>query len=439
MKNFMQKLSAIGISLTLLFGNFLPYYTTVQPLQAETTLDSNTLGGFIILWLAGMGISINSQGPNLNCWVNDEFEKWKKLNYDQVDLDNLAARQQEQKLSYDKAFLQIGSVLYNAYSGFASYLQKTFSINKSSSNVIVGNVTFENYFSFTLSQEPTNLGSIISSSNKGNELTIWSVNDVSIPCRMVTLNTAFGYSSYLFSDVNVGDVRTNQRIPVDSSFHQNNGLKINSKFYIYDCPPYTLTSLIPYFDGDISLYPWSNENVALAYKYAYGDFALDDRQVLADGNVKLDDRVITTSKDATLDLSKLVSMDGVTTTDQLMDILKQWTLDNSYPADYPLADAEATTDEPSDVPSDIVNGKVEGLTSVFPFCVPYDVKAFFDVLVADPVAPKWTFHLDYYEMKYDLTLNLADFESVFVVFRYGMLGLFILGLILITREIVGGE
>lgn len=434
MKNFMRKLSAIGISLTLLFGNFLPFYTTVQPLQAETTLDSNTLGGFIILWLAGMGITINSKGPNLNGWVNDEFEKWKKLNYDSVDLDKLAERQQEQKLSYDKAFLKIGSDLYNAYSGFASYLQKTFSINFSSSNVVVGNITTENYFVPIYSEsrnqyriENINFGDTFfnyvyfANGTVNSRWTVCRVNNeyyiVAVTDSGVSFSGSCGYDSPtlgFFGTTTIHDELNGYRIYFNGRFSSNVDL--------------------PNFDEihSVSLLTW-------IVNRTYGDFALDDRQVLADGNVKLDDRVITTSKDATLDLSKLVSMDGLTTTDQVMDILKQWTLDNSYPADYPMADAEASTDVPSDVPSDIANGKIEGLQTVFPFCVPYDIKEFFNVLVADPVAPKWTFHLDYYDMKYDLTLNLADFESVFVVFRYGMLGLFILGLILITREIVGGE
>ena len=58
---------------------------------------------------------------------------------------------------------------------------------------------------------------------------------------------------------------------------------------------------------------------------------------------------------------------------------------------------------------------------------------------AEPKAPKWTFDLDNFSEGYKLTIDMSDYETIIVVFRYGMLGLFIIGLILITRHIVGGE
>lgn len=80
-----------------------------------------------------------------------------------------------------------------------------------------------------------------------------------------------------------------------------------------------------------------------------------------------------------------------------------------------------------------------GLENVFPFCIPWDIYAFISLLEADPVAPKFEFpfrdpktHEDVYYI-----VDLSPFDSVAVVVRYGFDLLFIIGLALVTRALIG--
>lgn len=89
------------------------------------------------------------------------------------------------------------------------------------------------------------------------------------------------------------------------------------------------------------------------------------------------------------------------------------------------------------------NFKLNGsrLSNVFPFCIPWDLIAFFTCLCADPVAPVFTYDFsEQFGFDFCLTVDFSDsrYSVVFDVVRWGSLLFFILGLILITRNIIRG-
>lgn len=76
-----------------------------------------------------------------------------------------------------------------------------------------------------------------------------------------------------------------------------------------------------------------------------------------------------------------------------------------------------------------------GLQSVFPFCIPFDIYAFFECLAADPVAPvfTWRFYVpDICDETF--TVDLSVFNSVAQIVRTMELLAFIVGLAVVTRD-----
>ena len=83
---------------------------------------------------------------------------------------------------------------------------------------------------------------------------------------------------------------------------------------------------------------------------------------------------------------------------------------------------------------------VVDLSKFFPFCIPFDLVYLLDVLDAEPQAPRFEIPLKLpaYGIDYTFVIDLSDFESVAAVFRTFETILFILGLILLTRELIQG-
>lgn len=108
---------------------------------------------------------------------------------------------------------------------------------------------------------------------------------------------------------------------------------------------------------------------------------------------------------------------------------------------------EGVTDEPivgvppspPSVPTELKDYTVDGLSDLFPFCLPFDLIDFLGVLAAEPEAPHftWTFSypsLDGSMKTHDLEIDLSPFDSVAVLLRDMECILFVVGLILITRD-----
>lgn len=88
------------------------------------------------------------------------------------------------------------------------------------------------------------------------------------------------------------------------------------------------------------------------------------------------------------------------------------------------------------------NGFVlSGLENFFPFCIPFDIYSFITILVADPVAPVIHWHIYNPVTKTDniMTLDFSMWEPVVILFRYIFDFLFIIGLALIARSLIGGD
>lgn len=82
-----------------------------------------------------------------------------------------------------------------------------------------------------------------------------------------------------------------------------------------------------------------------------------------------------------------------------------------------------------------------GLENFFPFCIPFDIYAFITILVADPVAPviHWQIYNPVTNENNEIVLDFAMWESIVVLMRYIFDFLFIIGLALLARSLIGGD
>lgn len=107
-------------------------------------------------------------------------------------------------------------------------------------------------------------------------------------------------------------------------------------------------------------------------------------------------------------------------------------------------ESEKPTEKPEETEKPGVPEGAGGFTAdfkkLFPFCIPFDLVRAFKVFNADPVAPKfeWTLKIKFIDFEYKFVLDLKEFNSVAVVCRSLILILFILGLILVTRNLIRG-
>ena len=77
------------------------------------------------------------------------------------------------------------------------------------------------------------------------------------------------------------------------------------------------------------------------------------------------------------------------------------------------------------------------LKDFFPFCIPFDLYAFFQLLDADPVAPVLSWEIpDLSGQVYSLSIDLAEWDSVALLFRRLQLFLFITGLAAASRKFI---
>lgn len=104
--------------------------------------------------------------------------------------------------------------------------------------------------------------------------------------------------------------------------------------------------------------------------------------------------------------------------------------------DAPAIDEQVQTGpETIQVNSNPADYASPGLSSVFPFCIPFDLYEFFECLAADPEAPEisWRFYVPGI-CDEQIEIDLSQFDTVAQIVRTMELLAFIVGLALVTRE-----
>lgn len=90
-----------------------------------------------------------------------------------------------------------------------------------------------------------------------------------------------------------------------------------------------------------------------------------------------------------------------------------------------------------------VSDKLKDLSGKFPFCIPFDLVDCFKSFGSNEAAeaPKWdlTFRIPGTNKDYKFSVDLSTFDKYIPIFRSGVLILFLIGLILGTRKLIGWQ
>lgn len=135
--------------------------------------------------------------------------------------------------------------------------------------------------------------------------------------------------------------------------------------------------------------------------------------------------------------------------DEDLPFVVQGALQDAIAKTKPLVDADtdAQTKAVADAvvvvtPDATVNTQnfTKDLTTVFPFCIPFDLMRAVQYLECKGVAPCWKFPfvIDSLDFSYTFVVDMAKFESLAKIMRSCETLLFVGGLIVITRNIVRG-
>lgn len=128
-----------------------------------------------------------------------------------------------------------------------------------------------------------------------------------------------------------------------------------------------------------------------------------------------------------LDGTKALEQAGVRVVDRATDHV----VDDSGVTDIPIADVVVDTSEFDDY-------TLPGLQTLFPFCLPFDMIDFLNVLSASPQAPHLQVPLKYPTSsgwnEYVFDIDFSQFDDVAALLRSCECLLFIVGLIMITRD-----
>nr|DAN96454.1 MAG TPA: hypothetical protein [Inoviridae sp.] len=456
MKVLLKKISCLLISCIIfacpIYSN-ANYHNSLLEVHAEdTTMHYNQ---WLVLFLASLGLSVTTLAPNPYNWVGDELEKFIKR-YKQEEQDRIQNAYIEWQAQMNdlkgQPIVEVPPILYNVFSDFVKFFQTDHGLT-SANNVQIGNILTSNFE--TLSNGQSYHPEVYTVDNTIANISRGKIQNASKPVHCVySVYNAYDAYTYFMSQASFSN----------DGFESKYDSDLNIYYLSFSFSAYSKWFRSDYI-GKIFKMSSNQPDISLAYKYTFGDQAVLDDKVIGAGDLKLDDRVLETDENATLDLTKVNFGQGVGVDATIADISKwlngvingtqdlDWGKVVPIPDVKPIPIPEPTTEplpttepipttEPAPTPfppGEIENYQTPSLTNVFPFCIPYDVVKFFQVLNAEPQAPKWTFDLNNLSEGYKLTIDMKDYDTIIIVFRYGMLGIFIIGLILITRYIVGGQ
>lgn len=163
------------------------------------------------------------------------------------------------------------------------------------------------------------------------------------------------------------------------------------------------------------------------------DKTLDNVDVVTELDIPADDAIPVDLTGVAVGELAVPYTDAVPNTDTV-DVAKDVTLPDKTPT------KEKAKTKPKNRTGEFT---LSGLQEVFPFCVPWDLKALGSTLAADAKAPKFTVKLpsgmDKKGVVYtEVVVDLKQFDDVAKIFRVMELLLFCIGLVFVTRYLIKG-
>ncbi len=218
---------------------------------------------------------------------------------------------------------------------------------------------------------------------------------------------------------NIGDPNSMLEIAPDGTITGADGITIEQIRAL-------LNELVDQLDNDIDLSSLE-EYLKAIEKAAENVLTAEQLNVLLNGlKLKI--------KDYSGDLSKILSAINSlkeldqTQADKLTSIEEQ----TKTIAEALTAEQDITADKKFDINTPSV------ITDKFPFSLPFDVYHVYNILSAEPVAPKFTFPLKMDGVfDYSFEVDLSEYEWIAVIVRWLLFIIFIVGLIIVTNKLIG--
>lgn len=440
MKIIKNRISAVLLSVYMVFGVVSTDYLTVQAF--EWVVPSLTVGESL-LWLMGLLGITYTEGASAWRDVSPEYEQEfidyaneHGLTYTQTNtwLNDVASG----KLN------QLSEVWTNFKDWIKSKLSATVAFDGTCSSVIqrefpsvttIDNIV--NNFEFTSAMKFTNsIGTYFCFFPANATVTVYDNSGtmtIKFECSYIISTSSFLNSSSTY-------VRLDRKNNIASfTFYDD----IDYYFYNFDIPAYSNCfnwDLTNEGDSDLSAY-----NPALVPDINFADSNTEDASIpgvidLPWGNLGDDEE----ERDKTYD--DLVS--GLDLGQELGDL---WQALQDLMGVLAVDDAGVLQpndggDNPPTLEDEAENNKANGafvltgLQKVFPFCIPFDLYAFITLLEAPPVAPviQYPIYNPVTKSNEIITIDFSTWESVVVLFRYIFDFLFIIGLLLLARALIGG-
>lgn len=131
-----------------------------------------------------------------------------------------------------------------------------------------------------------------------------------------------------------------------------------------------------------------------------------------------------------------ITVDGVTATD--IEGIIQGAVDRILAGTVAIAGSVEQAGTSEEVTNPEIDPYKVSLTTIFPFCIPFDIYNMVTMFVAEPEAPhaEWTFYLPWSNQEYSVGWDLSDFDGVAQVCRSLELVLFAVGLAVITHKVI---
>lgn len=188
---------------------------------------------------------------------------------------------------------------------------------------------------------------------------------------------------------------------------------------------------------DISNFETSSISVEGALNEGYQDYQDAINGVLDDAGTYEDGVVVT----------GVGTYEGVLTGEDLIENVLAGVAVNEYTATLEGAyenqeeaekDHEGTGSTSINVPSGWVT--ISGLQDFFPWCIPFDLYNVISIFNASPTAPQFTWKMDFAGRfaPYDINIDLSDWNVVAQIFRAMVVIVFLIFLIIKTRDLIKG-
>lgn len=405
MKKFICVFLALSI-LICVFGGIL-----FQPAKAVTVTVTVVVGA-AVAFLAMCGITWVTTGmtaAQFTSYISDELDAWAMSKGTVVDhLINTAG------IGVTiPGLLKLSNLVATNLKDFAQWLANKLSL----SNTAIQNV---------YTQPTTIAGVAVSRFNvytftadgSGNTTTMTIGQSVVYACYGIESNDSYRVqliSDAPFTVISIGHDRNGNVLFTQQADAESNanGIYNSSKRFLISLqqqpPPF------PYYAGDVYSMPGQlqNNSITSGYTLDVSTSILDFPNIGTDENVYID----------------VGALPGDTVEDVTDKVIEN-VIDGDQTADGEIA---------GDDPQITITGPVAvtGLDDVFPFCIPFDIYNLLRVLAAAPETPvfEWRFWIPHV-CDETIEIDLSGFDTLAALLRTFEVGLFCLGLALMTKRLI---